>query len=83
MTEKKKLTDNQKKAKSIIEILRGWFTKQKKEIYAIRVIAGTQKFWCRNPKKIKYWKSLAEKDSLFAFNNDSAVGIRITKVLYK
>lgn len=60
------------------------FSKPKKEIAAIRVIAGTQKFWCRNPKKISYWKNLAERRALFSFKNDIASGsIRITKVVYK
>jgi len=79
----KELTENQKKAKSILGILKSFFSIQKREIHAIRVIAGTQKFWCRNPETIRYWKSLAEKSSLTALKHDTSVGVRVTKVIYK
>jgi hypothetical protein len=84
MAEEKQLTDNQKKAKSLLDRLKSMFSKPQKEIDRIRVIAGTQKFWCSNPKKIRYWRGLAHKQATFSLNNDTSINaIRITQVKYK
>ena len=42
--EEKKLSDKQKKAKSILNKIKNLFSKPKKEIKAIRVNNGTQTF---------------------------------------
>jgi len=79
-----KLSKNQEKKLSLLNKLKKLFTKPVKEIYKIRVIAGSRKFWVKNPKKIIYWKTLSEKQTSFAFKRDSVINsIRITKVIYK
>lgn len=81
--EEKKLKPNQEKAKKLLHKLKDFFSKKERKILRIRVIAGTNKFWCSNPKKIKYYKSLAEQNALFSMKNNSVCIIRITKVIYK
>lgn len=84
MEEEKELTETQKKSKGILARLKGFF-KPDKKIWRIRVVAGTQSFWVKNPKKIQYWKNLAEKQALFGLNSDKGAvpAIQVTKVEYQ
>ncbi len=43
----------------------------------IRVMAGTQVFWVKNKKKIRFWEGIC-KNKLLAKNNNNA--IKISKV---
>lgn len=55
-----------------------------KEISHIKVNNTRQIFWVNNPKKIKYWISLAERAGKTAFQSGSASpSIQILKVVYK
>lgn len=79
----KKLTWEQKKAKSILENIKRWFGIKDKQIYKIRVISGTQKFWVKNPQKIEFWKGFAEKQALVSLKESSFCFVRITQVIHK
>jgi hypothetical protein len=71
--------------KAFLERLTNWFG-TKKEIERIKVISGTNKFWCSNAKKIRFWKNLSERQSknILGMKNVSIIPtVRITKVVYK
>jgi hypothetical protein len=70
--------------RKILDKLTSFFPKEKK-IERIRVIAGTNKFWCSAPEKVKFWKGLAEHQAhAMLFQKEAKdTTIRITKVIYK
>ncbi len=72
------------KAKSFLARLKDLFGIGK-EIRRIRVISGTQVFWVKNPKKIKFWKGLAESQGGYSLKSGKALtkAIQITKVEYR
>lgn len=73
------------KIKEMLSNIKKMFS-NKKEIDRIRVNNQKQVFWVRNKKKIKFWKSLAERQSnvlLGLKDNVNLPGVRITKVVYK
>lgn len=83
--EKQKLTKEQKIVKKILGRLSKWFTKKKtKQIAYIKVTNSQQIYYVKNPKKIKYWKTLAEKSATMAFasGDNAKPTIRIIKVVY-
>ena len=80
------LTENQKVAQKLLNKLKQWFRKREKKIKRIRVVTSKDSFWVSNPKKIKFWKTLAEKQAtstLRSSEGDNLPSIRITKVIHK
>jgi hypothetical protein len=75
--------ENKKKANSFLNNLKNWFGFTKKEILYIKVSNGFQRFTCKNPKKILFWKTLAEKQARFSLMKGSETKVRIEKVVYK
>ncbi|KKK41924.1 hypothetical protein LCGC14_2432440 [marine sediment metagenome] len=73
-----------KKAKSFLTRIKSLFA-AKRKIIRIRVISGTQAFWVKNPKKIKFWKGLAESQGGFSLRSgrDLTKPVQITMVEYK
>lgn len=67
--------------KTFLEKLKGLFSSEK-TITALRINNGYQTFLVRNPEKIKYWKTLAERQGTAAFNKGSSIGINILEVQY-
>ena len=78
------MSERQKKAKSILDRIESWFS-DKREVSRIRVKSGSSVFWCKNPKKIKWWRELAEKQNTFLlFSKDKLDNaVQILKVEYK
>ncbi len=84
MSATKGLTETERNlVQSFLNKLKSMFG-AKKEIKRIRVISGTQVFWVKNPKKIKFWKDLAINQQGFSLKNNVRLttAIRITKVEY-
>ena len=80
------MAEEEKENKAVTTILsniKKWFG-GKKEIVRIRVVTPKQSFWVSNPKKIKFWKSLAVSQAGALIKKpDSIPGVKITKVIYK
>lgn len=79
--EQKKLSPLQQLAKSLLDQLKRFFPKDK-IISRIYVTNGTQKFWVKDPEKMRYWKSIAEQQASFGFKNDCVARVKILKVIY-
>jgi hypothetical protein len=75
--------ENKEKALSLLNRLKSFFGFTKKEILAIKVRKGSEVFWCTNPKKIKFWRSVAQTQALYSFNRATPCVVEITKVIYK
>lgn len=80
MDEKKENTS----IKKFLDNITTFFGKKKK-IDRIYVTSATRSFWVSNPKKIKFWKDLAEtQGKTLLFKNDAIrPTVTITKVIYK
>ena len=70
--------------RKFLDKLASLFPKEK-EIKMMKVIAGTNKFWCKDKNKIEFWKTLAETNAKSLLHKESinSIGINITKVIYK
>jgi hypothetical protein len=74
---------NKIRAHTFLEFFKQIFTSKKKDIEKIKVINGSSHFWVKDKKKIKYWRSIVEKQAIFSMQEGSNLNIRITKVIYK
>lgn len=75
-------TQEQKFARKLLDNITKWFSRKKK-IKAMKVKAGTQVFWCKKPKTISYWKTMAEVSARHAFEKSNRAAVQIKRVLYE
>lgn len=65
------------KLMSTISLLR------KRKPKAIKVVAGTQKFWVKNPDKIDEWIKHAENSARGLSKDREFAAVKITKFIYQ
>jgi len=55
---------------------------RKRKPLAIKVVAGTQQFWVKDPKKIDEWIKYAENSARGLSKDKEYAAVRIKKVIY-
>ncbi len=77
------MKEENKAVTSILSNIKKWFSK-KNQIVRIRVVTPKQIFWVSNPKKMKFWKGLAQgQASALMSKVGQRPGVYISKVVYK
>ena len=77
-----KLTPKQEEIKGILERIKILFSKKDKNVTAIRIKKGSQTFWVRDPKKIKFWKTMAENSAGLSFGQDKNPEVKLVGIKY-
>lgn len=81
----KEIESNRAKIQGILDRLRSFFSPDAvKKIDRVRVKTQMQTFWVKDPKKIKYWRSLAETAARASMSSGRSMpSIMVTKIVYR